>query len=130
MVRLERGRASVDAECGELSDLLQASRPAVCFVLKIGDAVLTLPTLRALGEIFSAPLTLICPEVAFDLCFWEVSPRFVDTTGLPLTGTPPMLARPGRPLDFDLLASEIGAVDVFIDTLPWNSLADVLMRPL
>jgi ADP-heptose:LPS heptosyltransferase len=79
---------------------------------------------------FSAPLTLICPKVAFDLCFWEVSPRFVDTTGLPLTGTPPMLGRPERPLDYDALASEIGAVDLFIDTLPWNSLADIIMRPL
>jgi ADP-heptose:LPS heptosyltransferase len=114
----------------ELSDLLKASRPAVCFVTNVGDAVLTLPTLRALGEMFSAPLTLICPKVAFDLCFWEVSPRFVDTTGLPLTGTPPMLGRPERPLDYDVLASEIGAVDLFIDTLPWNSLADIIMRPL
>jgi ADP-heptose:LPS heptosyltransferase len=41
-----------------------------------------------------------------------------------------MLERPGRPLDYDVLASEIGAVDIFIDTLPWNSLADVVMRPL
>jgi hypothetical protein len=102
----------------------------VCFVTNIGDAVLTLPTLRALGEMFSAPLTLICPKVAFDPCFWEVSPRFVDTTGLPLTGTPPMLGRPERPLDYEVLASEIGAVDIFIDTLPWYSLADVIMRPL
>jgi ADP-heptose:LPS heptosyltransferase len=103
----------------------------VCFVLKIGDAVLTLPTLRALGEMFSAPLTLICPKVAFDLCFREVSPRFIDTTGLPLVGTPPMLGRPGRPpLDYEVLASEIGPVDVFIDTLQWNSLADIIMRPL
>ena len=91
---------------------------------------MTLPTLRALGEMFSAPLTLICSEAAFDLCFWEVSPRLVDITGLPLTGTPPVLGRPGRALDFDALASEIGAVDVFIDTLPWSALAEVLMRPL
>jgi ADP-heptose:LPS heptosyltransferase len=130
MVRSERGRASVNVERGELSDLLKASAPAVCFVTNIGDAVLTLPTLRALGEMFSAPLTMICPKVAFDLCFWEVSTRFVDTTGLPLTGTPPMLRRPERPLDYEVLASEIGAVDVFIDTLPWNSLAEVIMRPL
>jgi ADP-heptose:LPS heptosyltransferase len=102
----------------------------VSFVLKIGDAVLTLPTLRALRGLFSAPLTLICPKVAFDLCFREVSPRFVDITELPLVGMPPMLGRPGQPLDYEVLASEIGAVDVFIDTLPWNSLADVVMRPL
>jgi len=115
---------------GELSELLQAKSPAVCFVTNVGDAVLTLPTLRALGEMFSAPITLVCPKVAFDLCFWEVSPRFVDTTGLPLTGTPPALGRPERALDYKVLASEIGVVDVFIDTLPWYSLANVVIRPL
>jgi len=114
----------------ELTDVLQAGSPALCFVTNVGDAVLTLPTVRALGEMFSAPITLICPRASFDLCFWEVSPRFVDTTGLPLTGTPPMLGRPDRPLDYEVLASEIGAVDVLIDTLPWPSLADVIMRPL
>jgi ADP-heptose:LPS heptosyltransferase len=102
----------------------------VCFVTNIGDAVLTLPTLRALGEMFSTPITLICPKVAFDLCFWEITPRFVDTTGLPLAGTPPMLGLPERPFDYEVLVSEVGTVDVFIDTLPWNSLAEVIMRPL
>ncbi len=79
----------------EPTDLLQVGNPALCFVTNIGDAVLTLPTVRALGEMFSAPITLICPKVAFDLCFWEISPRFVDTTGLPLTGTPPMAGPAG-----------------------------------
>jgi ADP-heptose:LPS heptosyltransferase len=111
-------------------ELLQAERPAACFVANIGDAVLTLPTFRALGEMFSAPITLICPKVAFDLCFHEVSPRFVDITGLPLVGTPPLPGQPERPLDYDALVSEIGAVDVFIDTLPWNSLSDIVIRPL
>ena len=114
----------------ELSDLLQADRPAVCFVTNIGDAVLTLPTFRALGEMFSAPITLICPKVAFDLCFQEVSPRFVDITGLPFVGTPPLPGPPERPVDYDALVSEIGAVDVFIDTLPWNSLSSIVIRPL
>jgi ADP-heptose:LPS heptosyltransferase len=114
----------------ELRDLLQAERPVFCFVTNIGDAVLTLPTLRALGEMFSAPITLICPKVAFDLCFREVSPRFVDITGLPLTGTPPLPGRPERPFDYEALVSEIGAVDVFIDTLPWSSLASVVIDPL
>jgi ADP-heptose:LPS heptosyltransferase len=114
----------------ELRELLQAERPVFCFVTNIGDAVLTLPTLRALGEMFSAPITLICPKVAFDLCFREVSPRFVDITGLPLTGTPPLPGRPERPFDYEALVSEIGAVDVFIDTLPWSSLASVVIDPL
>ncbi|WAJ45191.1 hypothetical protein OK015_01280 [Mycobacterium sp. Aquia_216] len=113
-----------------LSDLLQAERPAFCFVTNVGDAVLALPTLRALGEMFSAPITLICPKAAFDLCFREVSPRLVDVTGLPLTGPPPLPGGPERPLDYDALASEIGPVDVFIDTLPWSSLSSVVVQPL
>ncbi|BBX64163.1 hypothetical protein MSAS_33370 [Mycobacterium saskatchewanense] len=114
-----------------LSDRLRAQHPAVCFVSNIGDAVLTLPAVRALGEMFTAPITLICSKVAFDLCFREVSGRFVDTTGLPLTGPHP---RPGsgphRPADYDTLATEIGAVDVFIDTLPWSALSSTVVRPL
>ncbi|MCV7410463.1 hypothetical protein AWC05_00265 [Mycobacterium florentinum] len=113
-----------------LNDLLQAENPAVCFVTNVGDAVMALPTLRALGEMFSSPITLICPKAAFDLCFREVSRRLVDVTGLPLTGPPPLPGRPERPLDYEALASEIGPVDVFIDTLPWSSLSSVLIRPL
>jgi ADP-heptose:LPS heptosyltransferase len=120
----------VGFEQGVLTDLLQAERPVVCFVTNVGDAVLTLPTLRALGEMFSAPITLICPKVAFDLCFREVSPRLVDVTGLPLTGPPPLPGLPERPLDYEALVSEIGAVDVFIDTLPWSSLSSVVIHPL
>ncbi|CDO86034.1 hypothetical protein AWC29_28765 [Mycobacterium triplex] len=113
-----------------LRDLLQAERPAFCFVTNVGDAVLTLPTLRALGEMFSAPITVICPKVAFDLCFREVSPRLVDVTGLPLTGPPPLPGGPDRPPDYDALVAEIGPVDVFIDTLPWSSLSSIVIHPL
>lgn len=115
---------------GERSDVPRAERPAVCFVTNIGDAVLTLPTARALGEIFSAPITFICPKVSFDLCFRQVSPRLVDITGLPLVGTPPSAGQPERPVDYDTLAAEAGAVDLFIDTLPWDSLSDMVVRPL
>ncbi|MEZ0352726.1 glycosyltransferase family 9 protein [Mycobacterium sp. pR1184] len=112
------------------SELLQAQNPTFCFVTNVGDAVLTLPTLRALGEMFSAPITLVCPKAAFDLCFREVSPRLVDVTGLPLVGPPPLPGGPQRPPDYDALAAEIGPVDVFIDTLPWSSLSSVIIHPL
>jgi ADP-heptose:LPS heptosyltransferase len=135
MVGFERNassprRESVSVERGVASDLLQAARPAVCFVSNIGDSVLMLPTLRALGEMFTAPLTMICPKVVFDLCFREVSPRHVDTTGLPLTGPLPSSPSPHRARDYEALASEIGAVDVFIDTLTWNALSSTVIRPL
>jgi len=124
------GRDSVRAEPRVLSDVLRAERPAVCFVSNIGDSVMTLPTLRALGEMFTAPLTLICPKVVFDLCFREVSAHQVDTTGLPLTGPHPLPGAPLRHVDHETLASEIGAVDVFIDTLPWSALSSTVIRPL
>src|ERR1700758_614214 len=119
-----------DAELREPRELLRAGRPALCFTTNIGDAVLTLPTLRALGEMFSAPITVISPKAAFDLCFREVSPRLVDITGLPLMGPPPLPELTERPLDYAALASEIGPVDVFIDTLPWSALSSVVIQPL
>lgn len=93
------------------------------FAAKIGDSVLTLPTLRALGEMFTAPLTLICPKVAFDLCFREVSPRHVDITGFYPEGLPPFLGAPPS-LDCESLAAKIGAVDVLINTVSFNMPAD------
>jgi Glycosyltransferase family 9 (heptosyltransferase) len=115
---------------GALTELLRVDNPAVCFVTNIGDSVLTLPALRALGEMFAGPMTLICPKVAFELCFHQVSTRCVDITGLPLVGAPPLPGQPERHPDYDALVAEIGSIDVFIDTLPWNSLSDIVIRPL
>ncbi|MEE6179091.1 glycosyltransferase family 9 protein [Mycobacterium sp. 050134] len=116
-------------ECA-ISDLRHAKNPAVCFVSNIGDSILTLPTLRALSTMFTAPLTLICPKIAFDLCFHEVTDRHVDTTGLPMTGPRLLPHAPHRSRDYDTLASEIGSVDLFIDTLSWSSLSSTVIRPL
>ncbi|BBY23796.1 glycosyltransferase family 9 protein [Mycobacterium stomatepiae] len=45
-------------------------------------------------------------------------------------GPTAIAGRPGAPPDYDALASEIGPVDVFIDTLPWSSLSSVVIQPL
>lgn len=112
-----------------LAHLLQARTPTVYFSTLIGDSVLTLPTLRALSELFTAPLTLICPKVAFDLCFREISSRLVDITGLPPVG--PALGPPSnRVLDYDTLAAEVGPVDLFIDAVPWDVPSNAFVRPL
>jgi ADP-heptose:LPS heptosyltransferase len=103
--------------------LLRAERPAVYFSAKIGDALLTLPTLRALGALFDAPITLICPSFAYALCFREVSPRFIDTTGCFGTDSPPFLGAIPT-LDCETLASKIGAVDVLINTVSFNMPSD------
>jgi ADP-heptose:LPS heptosyltransferase len=126
MTVLQGGR-SLNIERGSLSHLLQARNPAVYFSTFIGDSVLTLPTLRALAEMFAAPLTLMCPRTAFDLCFREVSPRFVDITGIVPAG-PPIGAHAHRTLDYDALVSEIGTVDVFFNAVPWDMPSNGFIR--
>jgi ADP-heptose:LPS heptosyltransferase len=124
-----RSGHAVRVERGLLTHLLQAHRPAVYFSTLIGDSVLVLPTLRALAEMFTAPLTLICPKMVFDLCFQELTCRLVDITGSPPIG--PTLGRASnRILDYDALASEIGDVDVFIDAVPWDVPSNVFVGPL
>ncbi len=112
---LQGGRtSSVDPDV--LTELLRARTPAVYFSTLIGDSILTLPTLRALAEMFTAPITLICPKIAFDLCFHAVSPRLIDITGIAPAG-PPIGREASRILDYDALVSDIGAVDVFINAV-------------
>jgi Glycosyltransferase family 9 (heptosyltransferase) len=120
--------ASLDR--GALDDLLEAPRPAAYFGNSIGDSLLTLPTLRALGEMFASPITLICPKFAFDLSFWEVSPLLIDITGYPTQGPYGRLGDSYGPFDYDVLLSQIGAVDVFINTGPWNLPDDQVIEPL
>jgi len=120
---------SAGIERGALSHLLHARRPAVCFAAKVGDSLLTLPTLRALSEMFIAPLTLICPRAAYELCFREVSPCLVDTTGHYPYGVPTSLGTPPN-VDFASLASELSDVDVLINTVAFNLPSSAFVRPL
>jgi Protein of unknown function (DUF4254)/Glycosyltransferase family 9 (heptosyltransferase) len=120
---------SIRVERGLLGHLLQARRPTVYFSTLIGDSVLTLPTLRALGEMFTVPLTLICPKIAFDLCFREVSSRLIDITGSPPVG-PTLGPASNRVLDYDALVSEIGPVDLFINAVPWDVPSNTFAHPL
>jgi len=125
-----QGGHSVSIERGALNHLLQARNPAVYFSTLIGDSLLTLPTLRALAEIFTAPITLVCPKISFDLCFREISPRYIDITGIAPGALPPIGPVSTRRLDYDTLVSEIGAVDVFINAVPWDIPSNGFIRPL
>lgn len=120
MVEVARDRS------GELRELLHAPRPAVVFSNKIGDALLSLPTIRALGEAFSAPLTVICPRFAYDLCFHEIGCRLVDITDL--GPAPRLMSR--REVNHEALLGEIGEVDVLIDIVPWNMPSKAVLRTL
>lgn len=123
------GGHSTTVERVQLDQLRRARNPTVYFSTLIGDSVLTLPTLRALGDLFTAPLTLLCPKVAFDLCFREVGSRLVDITGSPPVG--PTLGPPSdRILDYEALTAEIGPVDLFINAVPWDIPSNVFVRPL
>lgn len=124
-IAVQRGEHSQSLRRDVLGDLLQADTPAVYLGAKIGEALVTLPTVRALGEMFTAPLALVCPKFIFDLCLWEVSPRLIDITGMPAAGLPPH----GMP-DYDRLVSMAGTVDVFINTVPWNLISNGFVRPL
>ena len=128
MTVLQNGH-SMKVERGGLDHLLRARTPTVYFSTLIGDSVLTLPTLRALSEMFTVPLTLLCPKIAFDLCFREVSSRLVDITGSPPVG-PSLGPSSNRILDYDALASEIGPIDLFINAVPWDVPSNAFARPL
>jgi ADP-heptose:LPS heptosyltransferase len=125
---LQGGHSSI-VERDVLDNLLRARTPAMYFATNIGDSILTLPTLRALAEMFTNPLTLICPKVAFDLCFWEVSPSFVDITGAVPAG-PSIGAHADRVLDYETLVSEIGVVDVLINVVPWDVPSNIFIQRL
>lgn len=104
----------LDCETRDL--LLRSRRPTVLFANKIGDSLLTLPTIRALGEVFDAQLTLICPRFAYDLCFHEIGCRLVDITDL----RPALRPASRREVDYEALLGEIGEVDLLIDVVPWD----------
>lgn len=124
-IAVQHGERSPSLRRGALPDLLQVDRPAVYLGGKIGEALVTLPTVRALSEMFTAPLTMICPKFIYDFCLWEVTPRLIDITGMPAAGPPPR----GVP-DYGGLAAETGPVDVFINTVPWNLISNSFVRPL
>lgn len=128
-VEVHRDERWEGVEPGKLSHLLEARRPALYFAAKIGDSIMTLPTVRALAEMFTAPLTLVAQKQVFDLCFHEMGSRLVDTTGVPQTGPTTL---PSRAPDCAALASQIGEVDVFIDTVHslsrFSTFADLRQR--
>lgn len=124
-----RGGRTSSVEPDVLANLLRARTPVVYFSTLLGDSILTLPTLRALAEMFTAPITLICPKDAFDLCFHAVSPRLIDITGT-APGGPPIGRQASRTLDYDKLVSDIGAVDVFINAIPWDIPSNIFARSL
>jgi ADP-heptose:LPS heptosyltransferase len=108
---------SPDAGGGDselLRKALGAEAPVIFYINGIGDNILNLPALRALGALFAGRLSLICS--GSDSLF-----MFDD---LPLKRVIKIRAERstyGREFDADAVAAETGNCDVFLSLCPWHS---------
>ena len=114
------GRVPVRWDPAALRD---AEQPVIFFSNGIGDSLLTLPTMRALLEMFPGRLTLICPPEASLLCYSCLPFRRVVT--LPIVTRKmdgdSVVRRDPRFFDAQLAAAEVGSCDVFLSVVPWHS---------
>ena len=97
-----------------LRNALKAEAPVIFFINGIGDNILNLPALRALGALFADRLSLICS--GSDSLF-----MFDD---LPLKRAIKIRVESsayGREFDADAVAAETGNCDVFLSLAPWHS---------
>jgi hypothetical protein len=97
-----------------LRKALKAEAPVIFFINGIGDNILNLPALRALGTLFAGRVSLICS--GGDSLF-----MFDD---LPLKRTIKIRAERsayGREFDADAVATETGHCDLFLSLVPWHS---------
>ena len=92
---------------------LKAEAPVIFFINGIGDNILNLPALRALGELFAGRLSLICSGSALfmfdDLPLKRAIKIRVESSAY------------GREFDADAVAAETGNCDVFLSLVPWQS---------
>ncbi|MGH9631135.1 MAG: hypothetical protein ACRD7E_22750, partial [Bryobacteraceae bacterium] len=102
-------------------DASKAHRPVAFFLHGIGDALLVLPALRALSEIFRGRLTFICERPIYDLFFRKLALRRV------ICLEPERLNAGDRQearlaiFDSDRIASRVGSCDLFLSLVPWRS---------
>ncbi len=97
-----------------MTKALNAEAPVIFFINGIGDNILNLPALRALGALFAGRASLICS--GSDTLF-----MFDD---LPLKRAIKIRAEKsayGREFDADAVAAETGNCDVFLSLVPWHS---------
>jgi len=97
-----------------LRKALKAEAPVIFFVNGIGDNILNLPALRALGALFAGGLSLICSGsdslfVFDDLPLKRAIKIRVETSAS------------GREFDADAVAAETGNCDLFLSLVPWHS---------
>jgi ADP-heptose:LPS heptosyltransferase len=104
-----------------MPDASKAHHPVAFFLHGIGDALLVLPALRALSEIFRGRLTLICEPAIYNLFFRSLAMRRV----IGLEPERPNAADPQQArlavFDSDSIASSVGRCDLFLSLVPWRS---------
>ena len=113
---MARRNGSPDTGGGDselLRKALKAEAPVIFFINGIGDNILNLPALRALGELFTGRLSLICGGSALfmfdDLPLKRAIKIRVESSAY------------GREFDADAVAAETGNCDVFLSLVPWHS---------
>ncbi len=98
---------------------LTAERPVAFFLHGIGDALLALPALRALAELFPGRLAFACDEAAREVLassvrvgrFVPIEPAFSGGSNDPRTTS----------FDAEALAARLGGCDLFVSLVPWRS---------
>lgn len=96
-----------------LRKALNAEAPVIFFINGIGDNILNLPALRALGSLFDGRSSLICSGSALfmfdDLPVKRAIKIRVESSAY------------GREFDADAVAAETGNCDLFLSLVPWHS---------
>lgn len=96
-----------------LKKALNSEAPVLFFINGIGDNILNLPALRALGELFAGRLSLICGGSALfmfdDLPVKRAIKIQVESSAY------------GREFDVDSVAEETGNCNLFLSLVPWHS---------
>jgi len=119
---MSRNNGSADtggSDRGLLTKALQAEAPVVFFINGIGDNILNLPALRALGALFAGRLSLICCGSDSLFVFDDVPLKRAIKIRV-------QKSTYGREFDADAVAAETGNCDLFLSLVPWHS--ESLMR--
>ena len=113
---MSSGNGSSDTGGGDrelLKKALTAEAPVIFFINGIGDNILNLPALRALGALFGGRLSMICSGSALfvfdDLPLKRAIKIRVESSAY------------GREFDADAVAGETGNCDLFLSLVPWHS---------
>lgn len=97
-----------------LRKALKAEAPVIFFINGIGDNILNLPALRALGALFAGRLSMICNGRSSLFMFDDLPLKRSIKIRVEKTAY-------GREFDADAVAAETGNCDLFLSLVPWHS---------